>query len=210
MTPLHEINSRFNEQLRRQAQGLLPGGYVYKLGRPGGILQSAGIPDLPIEMASARLLHKSNQENHPFNLSEVENLPRAIQNPLAVFRSATHIGSNVILTELRQGDKNFVVALQTNRQEGKVLVNSVRSVHYRSSNLHIVNWINAGLADYLKPISMEIWLEDLRKELHSKPQYNSADVRMKLSSCAKVIQNFKNPEIVVRQHKVKRVRGRGL
>lgn len=173
-------------------------------------MQSAGIPDLPIEMASARLLHKSNQENHPFELSEVENLPQAIQNPLAVFRSATHIGSNVILTELKQGDKNFVVAIQTNRQEGKVLVNSVRSVHYRSSNIHIVNWINAGLAEYLKPIAMERWLDRLRKELHSKLRYNSADVRMKLNSCAKIVQNFKNPEIVVRKPKVKRSHGRGL
>lgn len=209
MTPLHEINSRFNEQLRRQAQGLLPGGYVYKLGRPGGILQSAGIPDLPIEMASARLLHKSNQENHPFSLSEVENLPRAIQNPLAVFRSATHIGSNVILTELRQGDKNFVVALQTNRQEGKVLVNSVRSLHPRHTT-NVLYWINEGLMDYVEKAKMGHWLQEKKESRNLLNSSIPADVRKSLDSAAKIVQNFKNPEIVVRRHQVKRVRGRGL
>ncbi len=209
MIPLSEINRRFNEQLRRQANGLLPGGYIYRLGRPGGILQSAGIPDLPIEMASARLLHKSNQENHPFDLSEVENLPQAIQNPLAVFRSATHIGSNVILTELRQRDKNFVVALQTNRQEGKVFVNSVRSVHPRHMT-NILYWINMGLMDYADKMRLPQWLQEKKEPRNFLNSSIPADVRKSLDSAAKIVQNFKNPEIIVRQRKVKRVRGRGL
>lgn len=60
-------------------------------------------------------------------------IERAEGKPLAVFRSATHIGSHVILTELKHKGKNFVAALEVNRQVGKIRVNSIRSLHYRNS-----------------------------------------------------------------------------
>ena len=61
------------------------------------ILLNPGLPDLPIQLNSSRLRAKSKQEEHPFDLSEIADLPLAIQNPLAVFRSATDIGSYVYL-----------------------------------------------------------------------------------------------------------------
>ena len=67
----------------------------------------------------------------------------AIQKPLAVFRSATHIGSNVILTELKHDGKNFVVAIETNRQAGKINVNSIHSIHPRTTS-NVIEWINGG------------------------------------------------------------------
>ncbi|MCM1531403.1 MAG: hypothetical protein NC048_02960 [Bacteroides sp.] len=149
---------------------------------------------MKVEMAAARLLHKSNQENHPFNLLEVKNLPQVIQNPLAVFRSATHIGSHVILTELRQGDKNFVVALQTNRQEGKVWVNSVRSLHPRHTS-NILYWINENLMDYADKTKMERWLLEKKESRDALNSSIPADVRKSLDSAVKVVQNFENPNI---------------
>jgi type II secretory pathway component PulC len=108
---LEAVDSRFNEELQQQIDGTLPKGHIYKLGNAGDILQSASIPTLPIELLSSRLSDKSMQENHPFDLSEVKDLPKAIQNPLAAFRSATHIGSYVIMTEIKHKGKNFVMAL---------------------------------------------------------------------------------------------------
>ena len=70
-----DITNRFNVELQQQIDGTLPKGYVYSLGMPGDILRSAGLPNLPIEMSSFRLIHKSNQENHPFELKEIKNLP---------------------------------------------------------------------------------------------------------------------------------------
>ena len=188
------VNRRFNEDLDRQISGTLPKGYVYEMGRPSRVLQSAGIPNLPIELVASRLSDKAMQENHPFDLSEVKDLPKAIQNPLAVFRSATHIGSNVVLTELKQGGKNYVVAIETNRKAGRINVNSVRSVHYRNS-LNIVGWVNDGLADYMSDEFREKWMPQTKNELLSKPQYNSADVRRKLISAAKIVKDFENPSI---------------
>ena len=192
---VEDANSRFNEQLEQQIAGTLPQGHIYQLGTPSPILLSCGLPNLPIELAASRLSDKSMQENHPFDLPEIEGLVDAIQNPLAVFRSATRIGSNVILTELKHGDKSFVVAIQTNRRKGRITVNDIRSIHYRNTDMNIVNWINEGLADYIKPTFAQEWLEPTIKKLRSKPQYNSAEVRAQLKDVAKVVKKFENPKV---------------
>lgn len=134
------------------------------------------------------------QENHPFELEEVADLPRAIQQPLAIFRSATHVESNVILTNIKHGHKNYVVAIETNKRLGKIQVNSIRSVHYRN-NMNIVGWINDGLTDYVSDELRNEWLPQTENELLSKPQYNSADVRKKLISAANIIKDFHNSNI---------------
>ena len=191
---IEDINDKFNEELRKQIDGTLPRGHVYQLGMPSAILQSADIPNLPIELVASRLSDKSMQENHPFELEEVTDLPRAIQQPLAIFRSATHVGSNVILTNIKHGHKNYVVAIETNKRLGKIQVNSIRSVHYRN-NMNIVGWINDGLIDYVSDGLRNEWLPQTENELLSKPQYNSADVRKKLISAANIIKDFHNPNI---------------
>ena len=196
---LAEVNERFNEELQKQIDGTLPAGHVYQLGMPSRILHSAGIPNLPIELVASRLSDKSMQENHPFDLSEVVDLPNAIQRPLAVFRSATHVGSNVILTNLKHERRNYIVAIETNRRAGKVLVNSIRSVHYRN-DLNIIGWINDHLADYVSEEFRENWITEKKNELLSKPQYNSVDVRKKLISAANILKDFENPTIDEKNH----------
>ena len=166
---------------------------------PSRILHSAGIPNLPIELVASRLSDKSMQENHPFDLSEVVDLPNAIQRPLAVFRSATHVGSNVILTNLKHEGRNYIVAIETNRRAGKVLVNSIRSVHYRN-DLNIIGWINDHLAEYVSEEFRENWITEKKNELLSKPQYNSVDVRKKLISAANILKDFQNPTIDGKNH----------
>ena len=181
------INERFNAELQQQIDGTLPKGHIYKLGMPSKVLQSAGLPNLPIELAASRLSDKSMQENHPFELSEIEGLVDGVQNPLAVFRSATHVGSFVVLTEIQHNGKNYVVAIETNRKQGRIEINSVRSIHYRNSNTHIANWIEEGLLEYADKKRMSEWF--------SKQQYNSADVRNLFRHSAKVVENFENPKI---------------
>lgn len=182
------INARFNAELQSQIDGTLEKGHVYKFGRPSSILIKAGLPDLDIELVASRLSDKSMQENHPFSLEEIKGLPNAIQHPLAVMVSATRLGSHVILTELKHGNDNFVVAVSVNKTKDKVEVNSIRSVHYRNK-MNIINLIAEGLGTYYSP-EMAEWIEKTKIELRSKPQYNSADVRAKLNSAAKVVKNF--------------------
>ena len=181
------VNRKFNEELQQQIDGTLPKGHIYQLGNPSEYLQAAGIPNLPIELAASRLSNKSMQENHPFELSEITNLPDAIQDPIAVFRSATHIGSYVVMTEIEHRGKNFVVAIQTNRSKGKIEINDIRSIHYRTSNAHMANWIEEGLLEYADKERMSEWF--------SKQRYNSAEVKKLFGRATKVVESFVNPTL---------------
>lgn len=185
---LEAVNKRFNEELKQQIEGSLSKEHNYKLGNPGNILQSAGIPNFPIELRATRLNDKSMQINHPFDLSEIKNLPQATQNPLAVFISATRIGSYVIMTEIEHEEKNYVVALQAKKQIGSIEINDIRSIHYRNSNAHIANWIDEELLKYVDKKRMSEWF--------TKQRYNSAEVRKLFGRAAKVIQNFENPKLL--------------
>lgn len=182
---IKSINDKFNEDLQKQIDGILPKGYIYSLGMPSDVLLTAGLPNLPIELAASRLSDKSMQENHPFELSEMMGLVNAIQNPIAVFRSATHLGSYVVLTEIQHKGKNYVVAIKTNKNKGRIRINDIRSVHYRKSNSHIANWIIEGLHEYVDKQKMLEWL--------SKQQYNSAEVRNLFKRATKVVNDFENP-----------------
>ncbi len=185
-TRLRAVSETFDSQLQQQIDGTLPAGHIYNLGMPSPILRSAGLPNLPIELAASRLTDKSMQENHPFDIAEVRGLVDAIQDPLAIFRSATHIGSFVVLTEIQHGGRNFVVAIEANRRQGRIEVNSIRSV-YPKNNKQVANWIEDGLLEYAHKERMSEWF--------SKQQSNSADVRKLFRHSAKIVQNFENPKL---------------
>ncbi len=130
------INNRFNDELQQQINGILKKEHTYQLGNPQIILQSAGIPNLPIELQASRLNDKSMQENHPFDLSEIKNLPYAIQTPIAVFDSKTKAGHKIILTELKHDNNNYIVAVQINSHpkgyKNNIEINSIRSIYAKN------------------------------------------------------------------------------
>ena len=72
---LKAVNERFDEEFEKQINGELPKGHVYSLGNPSDVLLSANIPNLPIELAASRLSDKVMQDNHPFEIHEVEDCP---------------------------------------------------------------------------------------------------------------------------------------
>ena len=146
------INARFNEELKEQIEGTLPKGHIYSLGMPSNALRSAGVPNLPIELTARRLATKASQEyhsEHPFELSDIQNLPQAIAHPIAVFDSSTRSDSTVVLTELQDSrGVNFVVALRVVRSSVsrslEIDVNDIRSIYPKDRVTSILKWITSG------------------------------------------------------------------
>lgn len=146
------INARFNEELKEQIEGTLPKGHIYSLGMPSNALRSAGVPNLPIELTARRLATKASQEyhsEHPFELSDIQNLPKAIAHPIAVFDSSTRSDSTVVLTELQDSrGVNFVVALRVVRSSVsrslEIDVNGIRSIYPKDRVTSILKWITSG------------------------------------------------------------------
>lgn len=182
-----KTNAQFNNELRQMINGSLPSGHIFQLGRPNAILQSAGIPDLPIEMSSARLKTKAMQENHLFDLSEVENLPQAIQNPIGIFAYGDKSKSVNIITELQdKNGKKYLVGIHFNQIRDGLEVNSIRGI-FPKDNAEWLNWINKGKSLYLDKKKVQ--------DLITQQQTNLADVSyLDLNSVTKVLKNFQNPK----------------
>lgn len=194
------INQRFNDELQQQITGTLPKGHVYQIGRPSSVLLSAGIPNLPIELSAERLLAKASKEydsNHPFDLKNIENLPEALNHPIAVFDARKKNGGKVVLTELKQGDNNFVVALHVRKSDDSrkidVEVNSVRSLYPKDRSNGILDWINGGLMNWVdKEKAFNFFSTQWPNYIASGGNTESSEV---LSSATNILQNFQNPSI---------------
>ena len=167
------VNNRFNEELQQQIDGTLPVGHVYQLGMPSPVLRAAGIPVLPIELSAERLENKSKQENHPFDLSGILNLPQAIQNPIAVFDSTKKNGTTVVLTELKDSNgNNFVAAIRVakdaSRRTNQIEINDIRSLYPKDNVNGVLDWINGGLLKWVNKEKASAFLEEPRSQFTQK------------------------------------------
>lgn len=194
-----EVNRRFNEELEQQINGKLPKGHVYQLGMPSEVLRSAGIPELPIELSAERLAHKASEEyenNHPFKLRNIENLPEALAYPIAVFDARKKNGGKVILTELSEKGNNFIVAVHVRKNDNvrkiNVEVNDVRSIYPKDRKNGILDWVNEGLMKWVDKDKASQFLST------QWPNYigGGAQTNEALSSATNIIENFKNPTIL--------------
>jgi len=192
-TTMKNVNTRFNEELQQQINGDLPKGHVYTFGKPDAILQSAGIPDLDIELNAAALIQKSDpnyKNSHPFDLADVKGLPDAIQKPIMVFDSQTRADSKVILTELKSNGINFVVAMKMNHKKGAnkgvIEINSIRSLYPKDQINDIFKWAENGLLRYVDKEKASAFLSQGRSQFPPKWSENTE------ASMNKIIKNFKN------------------
>lgn len=182
------LNTRFNNELQQQIDGNLPSNHIYQMGNPGKILLSTGVPDLPIQMNAKRLQDKATLFDHNFELYEVKDLVKALQNPLAVFSYGDKTKAQNIIVPLQKNGKNFIVGLSLNPTVGgKALeINSIRNV-FPKDNSEWLNLISQGKALYLDKEKIQTLIAQQRTNL--------ADVEyLDLDSAAKVVENFENPK----------------
>ena len=183
------VNARFNDEL----SGLTDANadkVVFSLGRPSGILLSAGVEDHPMKLYGNKVMKKMRK--HGFALEELRDLPRAVADPIAVF-AGSHDGSHAILTELRMGEKNVLVSLSIGKGGADIDFNIISSVYGKHQD-GVVGWLNKGLARY---VDKEKALDYLH---HAAPIAVTSD-NQELSSAAKVVKDFENPKLGVEKRR---------
>lgn len=181
------INARFNEELKEQLEGTLPQDHIYTLGIPGKILRSTGIPNLPIEMSASRANLKSNQENHPFSLEVLEDLPKMLQHPIAVFSYGDKRKAQNVIVEVEHQGQNLLVGLSLNQEKDGIEVNSIRGLFPKYTHGWLL-WIQQGKALYLNKEAIQDKIEQWRTNLANVPYLN-------LDSITKVVETFDNPPL---------------
>jgi hypothetical protein len=115
------------------------------------ILQACGAEDLPITITKQALDHsreKREDGTHNVELRELRMLQAVLDDPIAVFKSTQHGDSIVVLTEIMDGDKNAIVAIHMDVQEGDRKANAIRSIYGRKE-FSLKNQMEQGLSLYV-------------------------------------------------------------
>ncbi len=186
---IESINEQFNEELQQQIDGTLPKGHIYQLGNPGNVLLGTGVPNLPIQLNSTRLIDKATRFGHNYGLEEIKDLVVALQSPIAVFAYGDKSKGQNIIVELSSNDKNFVVGMSLNPTVGgKTLeINSIRNV-FPKDNAEWLNWITQEKLLYVDKERIQNLIDQQRTIL--------ADVDyLDLDSVTKIVESFENPSV---------------
>jgi hypothetical protein len=193
---IEEVNNRFNEELQKQINGTLPEGHIYKLGHPEAALLAAGIADLLIELSATKLTDKSSESyrsKHPFDIEYIKNLPKAINEPIAVFKSTKeNDDSKIILTELKdKNGNNFLAVIRVRKSNEKNIldVNSIVSTYPKDRVIDIISWFMSGRKAGKKKLTL--WLDEkkVRNFVLSQPSNVIAEEH-KEDLIINIIKNF--------------------
>ena len=136
-----EVNDQFNRELAELTEENADT-KIFNLGSLSSILLSAGVEDKPMKLYGSKLMKKAKL--HGFSPKELENLPAAVADPIAVFDNYKKTDNRSILTELKTKDGNFLVSLTIGKGID-VDFNIIVSAFGKANN-RIVKWINKGFA----------------------------------------------------------------
>ena len=186
-TRYRDFDEEVNEQFNRELAGLTEENAdtkIFNLGSPSSILLSAGVEDKPMKLYGSKLMKKAKL--HGFSPKELENLPAAVADPIAVFDNYKKTDNRSILTELKTKDGNFLVSLTIGK--GIDVDFNIIASAFGKANDSIVKWINKGFATYINK-------EKALNYLYLSAPIAEAAENSELSSAAKIVKDFVNPNI---------------
>ena len=186
-TRYRDFDEEVNEQFNRELAGLTEENAdtkIFNLGSPSSILLSAGVEDKSMKLYGSKLMKKAKL--HGFVPKELENLPAAVADPIAVFDNYKKTDNRSILTELKTKDGNFLVSLTIGK--GIDVDFNIIASAFGKANDSIVKWINKGFATYINK-------EKALNYLYLSAPIAEAAENSELSSAAKIVKDFVNPNI---------------
>ena len=188
---LVDSNKNFNERLSSLMKDSHQKDQRLRLGYASTFLREGGLADGMIFLQYNKILKKSSENyenNHPYDIASLRNLPMAIAYPISVFENTNDKkAGSTILTELRGGDHNFIVAVKTvseHRANGvNMEINDITTL-FPKDEKGIVNWYNTGKATNIDKKKALRFISSL--QTHSGNEINSEE----LSSAANIINKF--------------------
>ena len=193
---IEAVNRRFNKRLDELIKDPTQSNRILHLGTPGQFLTDGGISNVEILLDFDKLVRKSREEyrnNHPFDISDVKDLPVYINDPIAVFDNTNGMDSGrVILTEMEKDGRNFIVAVRATEQKRKggfvLEVNEITTI-YPKEEKGIVKWMIDGNATNINKQKALRFIEALQ------PHVGTTITSEELSDAAKVVESFENPRV---------------
>lgn len=125
-------------------------------------------------------------------MSDANNLPLAIHNPIAIFDNPNgKDAGRVILTELKKNGRNFIVVVQAKeqRRKGGVLleINEISTLYPKEAK-GVIKWLIDGNATNIDKNKALRFIEELQ------PLAGTTIKSEELVSATKIVENFENPK----------------
>ena len=165
---IEEVNLKFNEELEKFVAGELSPKHVFNLGYPSPILISAGIIDAPIQITLRILKRKSTSAKHVFDPLSLQDLPKALQHPIAITEYKEDGNHVNVIVELSHNGENLLVGIKAavrNRSQ----VNDIKGLFYKSTTGWL-RWIKEGKALYVNNEKVQEIIETRRTNPASQSQ----------------------------------------
>ncbi len=155
----------WNETLDAVANGTIETRQNYTvLSRTPAVLRMLDVNNLPLEITGG-VLNKITEGKHNIAIDDLRNLPYELDDPVAVFQSATHGNAYTILTSLKEGNNNVIVALALDfERRDRILVNEILSA-YGKATYALNRWIEDGLLLYINETKNRSLPRDVRLQL---------------------------------------------
>ena len=181
---LDEVSNRFNAELAQLTEENSDS-TIFSLGMPSSELMAGGVAPKLMRLYGNKVIKK--MKKHGFALSDLQDLPKAVAQPIAVF-STHRDGSHAILTELKTEEGNILVTLEVGKGGADIDFNLLTST-YGKSHGKVLQWLNSGKATYINK-------EKALEYLASAPApIAGAKQAQELSLATKVVETFENPEL---------------
>ena len=141
---IEKANKKFNEEIDKFT---IPDAdkFNFKLGRPSETLIAAGVADKPILLYGNKLAKKIGK--HGFKAEDLKDLPKKMENPIAVFNNYGNDDNRSILTELTTSQGNVLVAVNVGKNNYADF-NIVASAFGKGQD-KIIDWFKRGYATYI-------------------------------------------------------------
>ena len=189
---VRDANERFNNEIEnfknKSHKGLL------HLGTPSPILKACGVDVDEITLSPKVLNRKLNQ--HSLTTEDVKDLVNAIQWPIMVYKHGEEAPNIVVITNADIRGNKLSLSLELDADGNVTKLNNVSSIHDKDAETEINRWLSwdeGYLEKALRWVDKEKvsdWLSSARLNSYSQTENNQ-----KLSSIAKILNDFENPNI---------------
>lgn len=152
-----EMDMAFSRQIDSIKTGKSNTGSSLDLGETPGVMLLTGADPLPLVLPQ-HVVPKVTTGLHAIKIDELRKLPQYIRDPIAIFKSKQNPDAHVIMTEMKEGSKTVVVAIELNRREGFQEVNSIRSLYGKDDDRTITSWMKEGMLLYRNTKKSLEWL----------------------------------------------------
>lgn len=145
----------FGDKVDAVLAGGVPDDAAVPVSEPLPVLETLGMPALPVQTTAARL--NKMHFDHGLTAADLKALPSLLEQPVMVFESVTQPGSKVLVLDLWRRGMPVLAAVHPNVKLKRLDVNLLASAYPKDRPEQLGNWFKNGLLRYADKEKTRAW-----------------------------------------------------